>query len=168
MRSFDVIKTHRQTGTPTRARASGTLVKPAERPRTPAQLERQERAFMLSVTQGKSVREIGAELGIDKDTVASDLRREQDRRAEELGERRENERIRAVAFYESIIGRAIAQSDRLDALLAAGKGGFSDRSLDVAIAARTRIDKILGIEAPTRIDPGFDVLLAALEEGRPD
>lgn len=161
-------KTARQAGTPTRARASAPLVVQAKRPRTPAQLERQEHAFSLSVMHGKSVREVAAELGCDKDTAAADIRREQDRRAEELGERRENERVRAVTFYEHIIGRAIAQSDRNDALLVAGKGGFSDRSLDVAIAARARIDKILGLDAPVRIDPGFDVLLAAIEDGRPE
>ncbi len=123
---------------------------------------------MLSVTKGKSVREIGAELGVDKDTITSDLRHEQERRAEELGERREGEKVRAVTFYESIIGRAMAQSDRNDALLAAGKGGFSDRSLDVAIAARSRIDKLLGLDAPTRVDTGLEMLVAALDEGRPD
>lgn len=156
----------RQIGT--RACASALLSKPTERARTPAQLKRQESAFMLSVTKVKSVREIGAELGVDKDTITSDLRHEQERRAEELGERREAEQVRAISFYEGIIAAAMAKSDRLDALLAAGKGGFSDRSLDVAIAARSRIDKLLGLEAPTRVDTSIEMLVAALHEGRPD
>ncbi len=58
-------------------------------------------------------------------------------------------------------------SDKNNALLAAGKG-VNDRSLDVAIMARSRIDKILGLEAPVRIDTGITVLLASIEEGIPD
>lgn len=133
------------------------------RTRTPQQLERQEKAFHYSVVDGKTYREIALLLGCDKDTVTKDIRAEQERRSEEIAERREVEKARAVAFYERVIGKAMVKSDILDGLLLTPGSKVNDHSLEAAIKARERIDKVLGIDAPTKIDLGVQTLLDALD-----
>ena len=46
--------------------------------------------------------------------------------------------------------------------LAKDGGKVVDHTLDAMLKARERIDKILGIDAPTRIDIGLTSLLEAL------
>lgn len=138
------------------------------RTRTAKQLARQERVFALSVLYDRSVRAISVEIGIAQSTVITDIRREQERRSVELGERREIEKVRAVAFYEGVIGRAIRKSDANDELIARAIADrtydlrMNDRALESAIKARERIDKLLGLDAPTKIDLGLQTLLDAL------
>lgn len=142
---------------------------PTPRARTPQQLARQERAFAMSVLGGQSVRDIAAALGIDKDTAAADIRHEEQRRADELGVRRENEKARSVAFYESVADLALKRAAVSDEILVQIRDGtecekkVSDRSYGDAIKARERIDKILGVDAPTRVDLGLQQLLDALD-----
>jgi transposase-like protein len=120
--------------------------------RTGKQLERQERCFRLSIEQNKSMREIALELGITNNTVASDIRAELERRHKENADQRKYEVTRAVAFYERMIALALtfepdeedAEKDRIKRI--------PDRSINTAIKARERIDKILGLEAPTKME----------------
>jgi IS30 family transposase len=136
-------------------------------------LERQERVFALSVMAGKSARAIALEIGVDRNTVMADLRYESRRRSTELGERREYEKARAIAFYEDIERRAIVKSDLWDEILRqvrdddgadvnAARKTVNDRSLDIAVKARERIDKLLGLDAPTRVEIGVQALLVAI------
>lgn len=147
-----------QSATPKRARARRheLAVTNGESSRTSRQLERQERVFALSVLSGKTVREIAAELDISAHTVLADLRCEQDRRSEELGERREVEKARAIAFYQHVIAEGLRAAD----------GSLDAKGLFVAIRARTRIDAILGLDAPEKIsvDGTLQTLVAALSE----
>ncbi|TAM90621.1 hypothetical protein EPN42_05620 [bacterium] len=144
------------------------------RTRTPAQLERQERVFELSVMDGKTVRAIAAEVGISQDTVISDLRHEGQRRSDEIAERREVEKARAVSFYSHVAQeglRLAAEADGVEEI-----GGSDEqpprlvskaalaRGLDSAIKARERIDKILGIDAPTKVEVGIEKLLQAFDD----
>ena len=124
--------------------------------RTPAQLERQECVFNLSVMHGMSVRKIASLLELDYKTVVKDLRSEEARRSEELGERREAEKARAVAYYEAIADRAIRIS-------ADPKMPGDTARLTEALKARERIDKILGIDAPVQIEAGLGAFLDALK-----
>lgn len=124
--------------------------------RTPAQLERQERVFNMSVMQGLSARKIAEILQLDSKTVIKDLRSEEARRSEELGDRREAEKARAVAFYEGIANRAISIA------LSPQMPGDSGR-LSEALKARERIDKIIGIDAPVQIEAGLGAFLDALK-----
>jgi len=148
--------------------ARGSKAKPKARRRTPAQCERQFRAFQLSVVDSKTVREIAAELGVDKATIVSDIRHEGERRADAIAERRSNEIGRSVSVYEAIFAKAMRKSAMADALVAKiikgeGKGiKVSDRHLDAALKARERIDRVLGLEAAIKVDAGLNTLLDAL------
>ncbi len=124
--------------------------------RTPAQLERQERVFALSVMHGQTVRQIAKLLKIDLGTVLRDIRAEEARRSEELGERREGEKARAVAFYEGVADKAlrIAANPKMP--------GDSGRLTD-ALKARERIDKIIGLDAPVQMEVGIAAFLDALK-----
>lgn len=162
------------------------------RPRTPHQLDRQEKCFTLSI-EGKSYRTIAAEMKIDMKTVMTDVAAEQQRRADELGARRETEKARAVATYENVIRRAVMKSEVMDRIADAAMAdvehareqerrrvdngerppayeeqrdfGFkcNDRTLDAILKARERIDKVLGVDAPTKVDLGLSALLEALD-----
>lgn len=137
--------------------------------RTPQQLERQERVYLLNVVKGMTIRAIAAELGICANTVVADIKCEADRRAAELAERRETERAASVAFYDDIAARALKKSDQYDTLVDQALANpelaarVTDRALDAALQARTRRDKILGLDAPTKVDIGIQSLLDALE-----
>lgn len=143
------------------------------RARTPVQLQRQERVFDLAVVSGKSYRLIAKELGIALETVVSDMRHEEARRAEELTARRETEKARAVAFYDEVAREGMRLARRSDETVEFGGDGphagvaspYSSlaRGLDAAIKARERVDKILGLDAPTRVEVGLQGLLDALD-----
>lgn len=155
------------------------------RARTPQQLARQERSFILSVVEGKSVREIAAELHVDKDTIVKDIRHESERRSAELADQREVEKARSIAVYRHVIKLALAKGARYDQVVklitgeieidpeteeerqkkgtGGGKASVTDRTLGDIVAAQTRIDKLLGVDAPTRVDLGLQQLIDALE-----
>ncbi|MDB5069607.1 MAG: hypothetical protein JWM87_718 [Candidatus Eremiobacteraeota bacterium] len=156
--------------TPPKSRKRVPSDKPGQpRARTAQQLERQEKAFLASVIDGKSVREIAAELGVDKDTVVSDIRHEEQRRADENAERREADKARSIAFYETVARRALRRAEISDEILEQIRDGaecekkVSDRSFDAALKARERIDKLIGLDAPTKVDLGLQQLMDALE-----
>lgn len=138
--------------------------------RTVIQKERQEKVFLRHVG-GETIRQIAADLRCSTATVTRDLRAEEARRADELAERRATETARAVAYYEEVARDAKRRGEFYDELLAERNGAkVSDHTLDARIQARTRIDKLLGIDAPTKIEVGVQALVDALapKPGEPD
>lgn len=123
--------------------------------RTPAQLERQEKVYELSVCYGLTVRQIAATLQISLETVIADLRIEHKRREDEDPDRRARALRESVDFYTNVAREAltIAKKGRMP--------GDSGRLGD-AIKARERIDKLYGNDSPTKIDHGFRELEDAL------
>jgi IS30 family transposase len=122
------------------------------RPRSDAQLERQFQAYNLNVNRGYTIRQIAQALNVGQATVHQDIKLEGERRANELGERRATEIARAVNFYENVIQRAMRRADWADKHYASeSKPKFNCRALDVAVKARERIDKIIGLDAAQRV-----------------
>jgi hypothetical protein len=147
---------------------------PRARARTARQLERQERVFVRSVVDGLPYRAIAAELGVCLSTIVKDIRHEEERRAEELGERREVEKARAIAIYERVILEGLRLARKADESVEYGGDGAGPagvaapfaslaRGLDSAVRARERIDKILGVDVPTKVDSAMEKLLQALD-----
>jgi hypothetical protein len=153
--------------------AMSTPAKPASktRPRTPRQLERQFRAYQLAVVEEKTVRELAEILGVAQCTVVSDIRHEAERRAEKIRADQDVEVAKSVSFYEGIIRMALQKGKIYDAMIARAlkdqtarlQAKVNDRTLDTALKARERIDKVLGIESPIKIDTGLSTLLDALK-----
>lgn len=139
--------------TPRRRKGSGNGKDRSRKP-TPLQLERQEKVYDLSI-DGYTVRQIAKVMVISQETVITDLREESKRRSAELGERRDDEKARSVAYYEKIARKAVAIATKPK------MPGDSGRLAD-AIKARERIDKVLGIDSPTRIDATVQGLRDAL------
>ena len=106
------------------------------RARTPKQLERQEQVFRLSVLEGLTHREIAAKLKIDKKTVARDI---------------EAEKAMHLARLDDLYKRSL----NLAGL--AGVGGLAAAGKALEMRAR-----ILGLDAPTKVDAGLADLLNAL------
>jgi len=104
--------------------------------------------------EGRTGREIAAKLGIGKNTVTKYVRAEEELRVNELVGRRESEKARRLArLYE--LSRAA-----LDARWVPASGGL-------AACARFEemINRILGVDSPTKIDVGLQTLLDALSAG---
>lgn len=134
------------------------------RARTPAQLERQTKAYEMSI-DGMSHRAIADKLNVDRKTVAADIHAEATRRADEIAKRREVEKARSVSTYERVIQRAVKKSDMYDEIALTPGSKVTDRTLEAIIHARERIDKVLGIDAPTKVEIGVESLLKALDGG---
>jgi hypothetical protein len=139
----------------------------AEKNPTPLQRERQAKAFELSV-EGRTTRSIGAELGISEHTAAAYIRIEERRRAEELKSRRDTVTARSIQAYERIKEKALKRAGVCDDIIEQIKTGSSDarindHSLDAALKAQERIDKIQGVDAPTKLDLGMQLLQDALD-----
>lgn len=120
----------------------------------------QEQAFLLNVVGGKSCREIAAILGIGKNTASQYIRAESERRAAEIAADRKKLQADSVAFYDEIAAKGVALAEKAD-------GAFMQpliKGLDSALKARERRDKILGLDAPTKIDLGLKDLLQAFED----
>jgi len=168
----ETSRTHARTPTRRPGNAKGN----GKNRRTPQQLERQERVFNLSVIENKTIREIAAEESINPATVMSDLRHEEQRRADEISERRELEKARAISFYSHVAQEGLRLAAQADGIEEIGGGDDDEkpprlvskaalaRGLDSAIKARERQDKILGIDAPTKLDVGLQLLADALNE----
>lgn len=124
-----------------------------KREKTPAQKTLQEQAFYLHI-EGQTVREIGAELGINYKTAARYVREEERLRAKEFEENREAERARRVARWQQI-------SRQCDTYVSVPGSG----ALGAKAKAEENIDKILGVAAPTKIDLGIQGLVDALKCG---
>lgn len=146
---------------------------PRARARTARQLDRQGRIFERSVVDQVPYRSIAKEFGVCVATVVKDVRHEEARRADELGERREVEKARAIAVYERVILEGFRLAKKADETVEfggedAGSSGVAApfaslaRGLDSVVRARERIDKILGTDAPTKTDLAMEQLLAAM------
>ncbi len=135
------------------------------RARTQYQLDRQSECFMLSV-EGWSIRAIAQNKSLACNTVLADIKAEQAVRADQIRERAESEKARSVSFYESVAKRAIRKAevcDRiLDSIASGGDAKLTEKYLDTAIKARERIDKILGLDAPTKVEIGIATLIESL------
>jgi hypothetical protein len=125
--------------------------KGSARARSAKQLERQERAFALSL-DGLTHREIAAALSIDKKTAARDIAAEAQRRADELGDRRETEQAIHLARLDRLYRRAEAL-ERVP-----GIGALATCAKILEQRAR-----LLGLDAPTKLDSAMDGLLRALD-----
>jgi transposase len=134
--------------------------------RTAAQLDRQEKVFDRNVMFGRTIRQLAAEFGISPETVISDLRHEEQRRSKENAARRSADLARSLSFYDGVIAIAQEKSKLYDTLLGERDGAkISDHTLDAMLKARERQDKLLGLEAPTKVDLGIQALLAAIGGG---
>ena len=82
-------------------RAALAAVAVERKPRTPMQLERQNRAFMMHVAGSATIREVAAKLGVSKNTVLADLYHEGRRRADNLhGRPLQREIEQRISFEE--------------------------------------------------------------------
>src|ERR1039458_3618551 len=141
------------------------LPKPATRVRdkTPFQLQRAEKIYEMHVF-GRSTRRITAELSspgpdgaappfahLDRGTVMRDIAEERQRRVEKHGERAEEHRADSIAAYGLIKQQALAD-----------EGGSH---LFAAIKAQERIDRILGIDQPVKLDLRLNDLWAKVDAG---
>ena len=128
------------------------------RARTPAQLERQEKAYHASVVLQMSHRAIAKELKVDKDTIADDIRHESRARVEANAANREYNQANALAMLAEVIRRALRRDSR---------GQVGDRSLDTIVRAQEQIHKLLGLDAPTKVEVGIQDFLKAFEVPAP-
>jgi hypothetical protein len=101
---------------------------------------------------GLTHRAIAAAMGIDKKTVARDLQAEAQRRADEVGDRRETEQALHLARIDSLYFKALA--------FAAVPGSGSLATCAKLLEQRARV---LGLDAPTKLDTALDGLLRALD-----
>ncbi len=123
---------------------------PRTRRRTPAQIQRQGQVFELHL-EGKTHRQIAAELTISLETVVSDIRFEAALRAEENAADREQQQAVQLA--------------RCDALYADARKHFGtpgSSALPTAAKVLEMRSKILGLDAPTKVDGTIKVLEDAL------
>lgn len=114
-------------------------------------LNRQERAFELSVIEGMSVPQIARTLGVSEFTVRSDMRAEEVIRIAESEETRSAEQIRQLMLVQDVIKEARASRNR------PGTGAFSAMTKGIEMRA-----KLLGLDAPTKIELGVAQLLEAI------
>ena len=121
----------------------------------------QEQAFYLNVVEGKTCREIGDILKITKDSASRYIRAEAERRSSEIAADRERLKAESVAFYDEMAALGVELAKK-------SEGAFMQpliKGLDSALKARERRDKILGLDAPTKVDIGLEGLVNALTAG---
>jgi hypothetical protein len=133
---------------------------------TPYQLERQEAVYNLHIV-GFSLRRIRTQLtspardgtapkyaNLGEHTMVQDIERERVRRAAKNGDKAEEHRQDAIAYYEIIKQKAIA----------AGPDSGS-RWITEGVKAQERIDKIRGLDQPIRLDVGLSKLWERIDSG---
>jgi hypothetical protein len=127
-------------GIPLRARRSKL---PHTDPATdPHKREWQHRCHHDYVVEGLSYREISRRTGIAEHVVSNYVRMEAERRAVQREEQRAAEIDRSIAIYNDIAREYRLRMDR------AGSRGDEGRYV---LQARTRIDALLGLDAPIKV-----------------
>lgn len=124
--------------------------------RTPAEMKRllrQEEVFRKRIIERRTVRAVAEEMGLCLQTVIDDCKAELQRRADELADRRETEKVEQLSMVEDLYLQSLAMREvpGSGALGAAGK----------ALEMRARI---LGLDAPTKVDVGLQKLFAAFDD----
>jgi hypothetical protein len=119
--------------------------------RTAQQLERQERVFELRVIERMTVRQVAAAMKIDQKTVIADERAELQRRADEIAGRREVEQAAHMAMIDNLL-----QTSRRNASIP-GTGALGAQAKALEMRA-----KLLGLDAPTKVDVGMEKILEAI------
>lgn len=128
--------------------------KPASRvrKRTERQLARQAQVFELYVS-GKTLIKIARELGIGSlHTVIADIRAESELRAAENAKTRESDTALQLARLDNLYNEATGRFDLQ---------GTS--ALPTAAKVLEMRAKLLGLDAPTKVEVGIQTLLNALE-----
>lgn len=120
--------------------------------RTALQLDRQEQVFRMRVIERMTVRQVAAELKISQQTVIDDERAELQRRADEIENRREVEKAAHLALIDDLYLESMNAKD------APGTGALGAAAKAIEMRA-----KILGLDAPTKIDIGVQTLVDALD-----
>lgn len=124
----------------------------APKNRTPAQLDRQFKAFSMHIA-GKTHREIMAELGIGSPkVVVADIRAESELRAKEREAFRDTDREQQLA--------------RLDSLYRDAAGHFSQPGTSALPTAAKVLElraKLLGLDAPLEVNVTVDALMEAFD-----
>jgi len=141
-------KTRAKTARAQRSRQKRAPAKPPKRPgpgaptadETPRILERQFQAYQLRLT-GYTIDEIAIALKVSVRQISADLKAEGAFRAQQLVTHREEEIARSLSFLDTVTKRLIPATGALDAATAA-----------VLLKANEQRNKILGLEAPKRID----------------
>jgi hypothetical protein len=123
--------------------------------------ERQAEAFKMSIW-GKTNQEIADHFGVSYATIARDLAAEGAARSKELEDRRQSEVARHIALCQGVINAAKQKGEFYDELLSNGGKVSGDRTLDTIISAEERIARLLGLDAPTKIEIGVAALVEAL------
>lgn len=124
--------------------------------RTPGEMKRllrQEEVFKKRILERKTVREVAAEMDLSLQTVVDDCKAELERRAQELEERRELEKAAQVALVEDLYLTSVA----MRGVPGSGALGAAGKALEMRA-------KLLGLDAPTKIDIGLQGLVTALDE----
>jgi DNA-binding CsgD family transcriptional regulator len=131
--------------------ARGEAASKPKRSRTAPQLSRQEQVFKLRVIDRMTVRQVAEKLNISLETVLADERAELERRAEEIEERREVETAAHLALVDDLYRQAMSR-----------KGTPGTGALGAAAKALEMRAKLLGLDAPTRVEVGVSQLIEAL------
>lgn len=153
---------------PKREASNRTPRVPAD-PNNPARVELREKAFTMRLDRA-SLRDIAKALHCNKDTAKILVDEELAIRAEERKAQRETDKEDSISFYEAVQKRALDQHDTELSILKKIDSGarenakVSTHALSDGIRAQERIDKIKGIDAPTKLDLGLQDLLGALDD----
>lgn len=119
--------------------------------RTAQQLSRQEQVFKLRVLERMTVRQVAAKLKIAPETVTKDERAELELRASEIEDRRATEKAAHLAIIDDLYLQSMKR-----------KGTPGTGALGAAAKAVEMRAKILGLDAPTKVDVGLQKLVDAL------
>lgn len=119
--------------------------------RTAMQLSRQEQVFKLRVIDRLTVRQTAAKLGISLETVIADEKAELELKAAEIDDRRAVEQAAHLALVDDLYKQSMAR-----------KGTPGTGALGAAAKALEMRAKILGLDAPTKVELGVQALVDAL------
>jgi transposase len=149
----------------------------AQRHPTFRQSELRERSWYMHC-DGFSVRQIAAQLQINKETVLLYIRAERTKRVDDINADREARKAEAIAFYQGIKRRALRMHDTIQHTLETiseatnyeGQVRIQEHYLSDATKAQERIDKIEGLDAPLKVGGTLRALSEALfvpEDSKP-
>lgn len=120
--------------------------------RTAKRRELQEQVYLARVIEHLTVRQVAEKLGIATETVMAYEKAEQVRRVDEIASQREEQQANHLALIDDLHRSAMALRS------VPGTGSLAAAAKAIEMRA-----KILGLDAPTRIDIGVQRLVEAFE-----
>ncbi len=125
-----------------------------------------ERSFNVwnDFVYGTNIYDLMKKYGVSQYTIECDIKCQSELNAEMQRKKREQKTAAMIKVYLDTIKNQMRKGDMYDGIALDG-GKVTDSTGSVIVAAATRLEKLLGLDQPVKVDMNFRAILDAIDGG---